>query len=76
MIARLICPDGTVWREWQTTRPDLALTAETAGVRRVYHCGGCRRRPERDRHSRRRHLCSGQRSHYVAGAWRTVACRE
>lgn len=28
MIARLIRPDGTVEREWQTTRPDLALTAD------------------------------------------------
>ena len=28
MIARLIRPDGTVKREWQTTRPDLALTAD------------------------------------------------
>ena len=28
MTARLIRPDGTVEREWQTTRPDLALTAD------------------------------------------------
>ena len=28
MIARLICPDDTVWREWQTMRPDLALMAD------------------------------------------------
>ena len=28
MIARLIRPDGTVKREWQTTRPDLALMAD------------------------------------------------
>ena len=28
MIARLIRPDGTVAREWQTARPDLALTAD------------------------------------------------
>jgi hypothetical protein len=25
--ARLIAPDGTVHRVWQTDRPDLALTA-------------------------------------------------
>lgn len=28
MIARLIRPDGTVKREWQTTRPDLAMSAD------------------------------------------------
>lgn len=28
MTARLIRPDGTVEREWPTTRPDLALTAD------------------------------------------------
>ena len=28
MIARLIRPDGTVWREWQTARPDLAMSAD------------------------------------------------
>ena len=51
MIARLIRPDGTVKREWQTTRPDLAMSAdrnypaETADVHRVHHCRGCSRRP-------------------------------
>ena len=28
MTARLIRPDGPVAREWQTSRPDLALTAD------------------------------------------------
>ena len=28
MTARLIRSDGTVEREWQTDRPDLALTAD------------------------------------------------
>lgn len=28
MTARLIHPDGTVDREWQTDRPYLALTAD------------------------------------------------
>ena len=28
MIARLIRPDGTVKRERQTTRPDLAMSAD------------------------------------------------
>ena len=28
MIARLIRPDGTVKREWQTPRPDLAMSAD------------------------------------------------
>lgn len=28
MTARLIRPDGTVYREWQTDRPALALTAD------------------------------------------------
>ena len=28
MIGRLIRPDGTVEREWRTSRPDLAMTAD------------------------------------------------
>ena len=28
MIARLIRPDGTVAREWLTSRADLAMTAD------------------------------------------------
>lgn len=28
MTAQLIRPDGTVAREWQTNRPDLAMTAD------------------------------------------------
>lgn len=28
MTARLIRPDGTVYREWQTDRPALALIAD------------------------------------------------
>jgi hypothetical protein len=27
MTARLLRPDGSVYREWRTDRPDLALTA-------------------------------------------------
>lgn len=27
MIARLIRPDGTITREWTTTRPEIAMTA-------------------------------------------------
>ncbi|MFC3287898.1 hypothetical protein [Paracoccus aerius] len=28
MTARLIHPDGSIAREWQAARPDLALTAD------------------------------------------------
>lgn len=40
MTARLIRPDGTVARTWETNRPDLALTADRnfPPLWRVVHC--------------------------------------